>query len=225
PAGARRRGAGAPLVFAICAIAYAPALWLAMHQPAAATAWIGRFPGWPDALFVRPPIALVIIAAIVAIIALIRWNRFATMAAIPIALALLFALFGRQVYFPMRFESVLAPPLMLALATAIESRQGKMRELLATPLLAIGALISIIGIIDHRNRPMNEYRAAAWWAGAHISVKLPLVASGYLYLETVVNARDNVIAFPAEQAEHPGWRALPDAGSVPPRGWFYWIGE
>src|SRR5947207_207800 len=47
PAGARRRGAGAPLVFAICAIAYAPALWLAMHQPAAATAWIGRFPGWP----------------------------------------------------------------------------------------------------------------------------------------------------------------------------------
>jgi len=72
---------------------------------------------------------------------------------------------------------------------------------------------------------MNEYRAAAWWAGAHISAKLPLVASGYLYLETVVNARDNVIAFPAEQAEHPGWRALPDAGSVPPRGWFYWIGE
>src|SRR5207253_2190034 len=150
PAGARRRGAGAPIVFVLCIVAYAPALWLAMHQPAAATAWIGKFPGWPDALFVRPPFLLVVIAAVVIVIALTKWNRFATMTAVPVVLAIAFAFAGRQVYFPMRFESVIAPPLVLALAAAVESWKGKAQELLATPLIAIGALISIIGVIDHR---------------------------------------------------------------------------
>ena len=33
------------------------------------------------------------------------------------------------------------------------------------------------------------------------------------------------IAFPPEQAVHPGWRAMPASGSELPAGTFLWIGE
>ena len=48
-------------------------------------------------------------------------------------------------------------------------------------------------------------------------------ASGYLYLETVTI--QPAIAFPPEQAEHPGWRATATSGSGLPAGAFIWIGE
>jgi len=49
-----------------------------------------------------------------------------------------------------------------------------------------------------------------------------VVATGYLYLETAILRP--VIAWPADQASHPGWRSTvkPEA---PPRGSFIWIGE
>jgi len=59
---------------AIAVVAYAPGLWFASHQPSAATAWISRIPTWPDGLFARPPLALLIITAILIIIALVQWN-------------------------------------------------------------------------------------------------------------------------------------------------------
>src|SRR5437868_4489820 len=73
-----------PRAFIAAFIAFAPGFWLAFHQPAAATAWIGRWPSWPDALFARPPLGLALLALVLAIAAAIPWNRFTTMAAIPI---------------------------------------------------------------------------------------------------------------------------------------------
>jgi hypothetical protein len=197
-------------------VAFAPGLWLAQHQPSAATAWIGRIPSWPDGLFARPPLALLIIALSLIIVALVRWNRFATMVAVPIVFALVLTVAGRSVYLPLRFESVIAPPLVLAIAKSFESK-----KILAIALGVAFAFFTAIGIVDHRTRPIDDYRAAAMLTK---QLKGPIVASGYLYLETVVNARSDVIAYPAKQAEHPGWRAMPD-GSAPPPGAFYWIGE
>jgi hypothetical protein len=51
------------------------------------------------------------------------------------------------------------------------------------------------------------------------------VATGYCYLETIMNGHARVTAFPPEQAIHPGWRALPKPGLHPPAGAFFWIGE
>jgi len=40
-----------------------------------------------------------------------------------------------------------------------------------------------------------------------------------------MNGHNRVTAFPPEQANHPGWRALPKPGLHPPPGAFFWIGE
>ena len=67
------------------------------------------------------------------------------------AVLLLFA-FGKRVYFPMRFESVIAAPLVLWLATV---------RWRAPALTAIGAAVLIFGIRDHLERPIHPYREAA----------------------------------------------------------------
>jgi hypothetical protein len=226
-----------PRAFIAAFVAFAPGFWLAFHQPAAATAWIGRWPLWPDALFARPPLALALLAIVLMLIALIaplparrgeggqrpgEGPRFMTIVAVPIACVLLLAIAGRPIYLPMRFESVIATPLLLAITM-------KQRRIVIGSLSLIFLVITYLGILDHAQRPLDDYRAAALWSKR---LKGPLVASGYLYLETIVNARPDAIAFPPEQAEHPGWRTLPRPGSVPPdvgsalpRGPFYWVGE
>src|SRR5205807_7023391 len=133
--------------------------------------------------------------------------RHAAMTLIPLALAL-----ALRIYFPLRFESVIAVPLVLWLA------ESARRELIPL-LITVGLAICAIGIIDHVRRPVDDYRDAAMHLrGARESV----VASGYLYLEAVNVLGDRVTAFPAEQALHPGWRAMPDPGSKPPAGTFLW---
>ena len=204
---------------AVAIIAFAPGFWLAMHQPKEAMGWIGGFPSWPNALFVRPPLPLLVIAGVLIVVAAIHWNRFLTMAAIPLGLALLLAIVARPVYFPLRFEAVIAPPLMLGIAESFRSKR--------IPAIALGAtflFITAIGIADHRTRPPDEYRLAAIVTRA-LPRDVPLVASGFLYLETVVNARPEAIAWPQEQAQHPGWRAVPNRGSAPPQSVFFWVGE
>jgi len=209
---------------AVALIAFAPGLWLAMHQPAEATRWIGRMPGWPDALFVRPPIVIAILGIAALLFAGKRWNTFTTMTVVPIAFALVLVIAGRPVYLPMRFESVIAPPLVLAVATSLPSwRPLAARALLAT-ICGASFVIWTLGLLDHMNRPPDDYREAARVARL-VPKDMPLVATGYLYLETVVNTRPGVIAFPAEQGEHPGWRARPDPGSPLPPPPFFWVGE
>jgi len=201
-------------------IAFAPGLWLALHQPRDATAWISR--EWPEALFARPPTALIVIMVIAIIAAAIHWNRFTTMTVVPIACVIVLMIAGRSVYLPMRFESVIAPPLVLAIATSLQSWKPAIRRAMATALIATSVIICVLATFDHAQRPVDDYRAAALWSAR---LKGPLVASGYCYLETIVNGRPDAIAFPPEQAEHPGWRAEPRPGSMPPVLPFYWIGE
>ncbi len=196
-------------------VLYIPGFWLAWHQPAEARAWMAM--NWPDALFVRPPLVLAIIG--VAALALsLRVNRYMFMVLVPLVLAV-----ALRVYVPMRFESVIAAPLVLWLAASL--RHNRFRLALSTALISVGALWTALGIIDHVNRPPDPYRQAARWIAASIPANETVVASGYCYLETMMNGHERVAAFPPEQGEHPGWRALPRPGVPIPTGAFYWTGE
>ena len=187
---------------------FAPGAWLALHQPRGSMAWIGAFPQYPDVLFVRPPLWLLIVAGLLLAAAAYRLNRYAAMTLIPLALALVL-----RIYFPLRFESVIAAPFVLWIAASS-------RKILIPLLIAAGLLICAFGVVDHATRPIDDYRAAAEYVR---NAPGPLVASGYLYLETI--SLRPAVAFPAEQALHPGWRATAASGSELPPGSFIWIGE
>ncbi len=225
------------LVFLTALTLFLPGLYLALQQPAQALKWNREavwaplanlsFAGlYPYALFAAAPIALVTLA--LALLALAVWrpvSRPAAVAAviIPLTLVIVFHLAGRPVYFPMRFESVIAGPLALWLGGSLCEWPRRLRQALAAALLLIGAITVTLGIADHLARPLDPYRQAALMLrGTRESV----VASGYLYLETVVALNRPVIAWPAEQAQHPGWRATapPDPHALPPAP-FLWIGE
>jgi hypothetical protein len=215
PPPSRRRfpaNAGALL---LALVLYIPGFLLAFHQPPSARAWMT--PSWPDALFVRPPIALAIIG-VVAFALSIRVNRYMFMVLIPLIFA-----FALRVYVPMRFEVVVTAPLVLWLAESL--RQNRFRLVLTTTLVAIGVVWTTLGIIDHATRPPDPYRQAARWVAGNIPANETVVASGYCYLETMMNGHTRVAAFPPEQGEHPGWRARPGAGVPVPRGAFFWTGE
>lgn len=187
---------------------FAPGAWLALHQPRESVAWVGALPGYPDALFVRPPVWLLIVAVLLLVAAAYRVNHYTAMTLVPLALAL-----ALRIYFPLRFESVIATPLVLWLALSA-------RRVLIPPLIAVGLAVTILGIVDHAQRPLDDYRTAAEYVRG---VPGPVVASGYLYLETI--SLRPAMAFPSEQAEHPGWRATARSGSELPPGTFIWIGE
>ena len=192
---------------ATAVVLFLPGFWLAFHQPEAARQWMHA--GWPDALFARPPILLAVVMAVLFVAACVdRLKPVLTLPwLVPLALALAFG-----VYVPLRFESVIAVPLLLWLAPA--------KRVVLIPLGVAFAAWTALGIVDHATRPVDDYRAAAQFvAGA----KEPVVASGYLYLETIVQRP--AIAFPPEQAQHPGWRAVAQSGSGLPAGAFLWVGE
>jgi len=191
---------------------FAPGAWLAFEQPRMAIAWIGTI-HYPEVLFARPPLWLAIAGGALLVAAAVRVNRFAVMTLVPLGLAL-----ALGVYFPLRFESVIAAPLVLWLALSA-------RRWMVPLLVAVGAAFCIQGIAEHWQRPVDDYRAAAQQLARIASPGERIVASGYLYLEAASVLDGRVQAFPAEQAEHPGWRALARPGSVPPPGPFLWIGE
>jgi len=250
------------------AVLYAPALWLALHQPNASMAWMERW-RWPDALFIRPPLLLAIVIAVALLASL--WSgglkqlrtphppsapsplregrrtldswrvslaprkrgeggrrpgegpREALWTLVPLALAVILG-----AYVPLRFESVIAAPLMLWLASVGAPAPGRAalpRAAAPTPLLVLGAAFAVwtaLGIVEHATRPPDDYREAATWVARNAGGET-VVATGHLYLETVVQRP--AIAFPPEQAEHPGWRAVAQSGSGLPAGTFLWVGE
>jgi hypothetical protein len=224
-AGERSSAGGSPAVppaarrrlyaFTIAIILFLPGFWLALHQPAEARAWMKI--AWPDVLFVRPPIAIAIIGAI-ALAMSIRVNRYALMVLIPFFLAI-----ALRVYVPLRFEAVVAAPFALWLAESL--KQNRFRLALTTTLAAVCVVWTTLGILDHASRPPDSYRQAAAWAASHVPANETVVATGYLYLETMMNGHARVAAFPPEQGMHPGWRALPQPGLRSPSGAFFWIGE
>ncbi|MEA2235551.1 MAG: hypothetical protein QOC81_275 [Thermoanaerobaculia bacterium] len=216
PAG-RRRYAWRPRFAALglAVVLFIPGFILALKQPTEARAWMTT--EWPDALFVRPPLALVIIGA-VAVLVSARLNRYLLMVVVPLILAI-----ALRVYVPMRFEAVLAAPLALWLGESL--RQNRFRILLMTALIGVGIAWSAIGIVEHASRPPDPFRQAAQWVSRRVLPNQNVVASGYCYLETLMNGHSQLTAFPPEQREHPGWRALPRPGLTSPRGAFFWIGE
>jgi hypothetical protein len=200
---------------AVAVALYIPAFWLAMHQPAEARAWMSA--AWPDALFIRPPISLAIAGAI-ALLMSIRINRYALMVVIPLLLAI-----ALRVYVPLRFEAVIAAPLALWIAKSLKA--NRFRLALTTALIAVCLIWTTLGILDHASRPPDPYRQAAQWIATNIPANEIVVASGYCYIETMMNGHSRVTGFPTEQAEHPGWRALLKPGLRPPPGAFFWTGE
>lgn len=211
------------------AILFIPGFIMAFNQPWAATAW-NREPIWaplvnlsaagryPEALFTPAPWIVVAIALVLLFIAA-EWKlASAAPVFVPIILAIVFQLAGRHVYFPMRFEAVLAGPIALWLWRA--------RPRFAIPLALIGAYVIASGTFDHARRPPDPYREAALIVARSVKPTETIVATGYLYLETVVALDRDVIAWPKEQALHPGWRATvtPNPAELP-KGPFIWIGE
>jgi hypothetical protein len=193
--------------FLLAVALFLPGFWLSWNQPASALEWLGMG-AWPDALFVRPPLLLAMAIALLAVAAALRWNRFAVATLVPLALAVV-----AMVYVPVRFDAVIAVPLMLWLAPA--------KRVILIPLGFAFAVWTALGILDHAHRPVDDYRAAAEFV-AHRPE--PVVASGYLYLETI--SLRPAAAFPAHQAQHPGWRVMryPPGREIPP-GVFLWVGE
>ena len=206
-----------PKSLALAVVLFAPGFALAAMQPAGARQWMTF--AWPDALFVRPPLALAILGAL-ALLASLRLNRYLAMVLVPLVLAIVL-----RVYVPLRFESVIATPLALCIAEGWKARKGLVQEAIAAVLLGAAAIWSVLGIVEHANRPLDDYFRAAAWAVNNVSSQDRIVASGYLYLETVEAGRPDAFAFPMEQAIHPGWRAFATSRDVLPQPPFVWIGE
>lgn len=222
------------LSFVVACALFAPGLWLATHQPREATAWLAQSPfdglvnvsfagRYVEALFQPAPLWLVAVAWIALAIACARSMRFAWAVLVPIAGVLAFGLAGRPIYFPMRFESVIAVPLVLWTASSLERWRPAVRRVLFATLMMIGLVVCWVGILDHMRRPLDPYRTAARIAAK--SASRPIVASGYAWLEVASTGRQP-IAFPPEQAEHPGWRTrTPADAATLPAGELVWVGE
>jgi hypothetical protein len=149
------------------------------------------------------------------------------------------------VYVPMRFESVIATPLALFIAESLRRQRMTKRPVasaqwpvvfpgtghwapgtaLAALLIGVGAIWSLLGIVDHARRLPDDYRLAAGWLAHNVPRNERVVASGYLYLETIMNGRADAFAYPVEQAIHPGWRAFARSTDAIPPTPFTWIGE
>lgn len=197
------------LHFGALLLLFLPGFWLALHQPRAAMAWVGKGVTYPESLFARPPILLLVII-IALLVAVLRYvNRFTWMTIIPAVLAI-------PVYVPLRLESVIASPLSLWL----DESSKRVNKWVFVGLVACCATWSAIGVVEHATRPPDDYRDVAMRVR---DAREPVVASGYLYLETI-NVRP-AIAFPPEQAQHPGWRVNATSGSSLPSGSFLWVGE
>jgi hypothetical protein len=232
-----RRGLAATV---LAAGLFIPGFWLAAHQPAGAMAWNNirpflpltsvSFAGRYASLFLNPPTAVVVVSLVVLMAGLSRTWRFSLYVLVPAALVLVASPFGRAIYFPARFESVVAFPLMLWLGTSLERWARPVRLAIAASLLAIGTLVIAAGTLDHLHRPMDGCLLGARFIRDHVPTPTPVVASAYCYLYASSLLGSRVEAFPREQARHPGWwqpielaeesAALQD---LPPGG-FVWLG-
>jgi hypothetical protein len=240
----RLRGVGP---FAAAMAAYLPGFVLARMQPREAMSWLAGSQGaasplaplvnlsfagnYPAALFPSLPPLLVAAALALLLLAVVRSGRFAAGILVPMALAIGLGLAGIQVYFPMRFEAVLAGPLVLWMAGSLDRWKPAPRRLLAGALLTLGVAVLLTGIIDHLRRPLEPHRAAALFAAKAAPPSVPIVAASYCYLEVLSTGALHVVAFPPEQAGHPGWRhrLTPDEARIAarnlPAGPFLLVGE
>lgn len=229
------RGRRGFVAFAMACLFFVPGVILALQQPRRATFWNAYQPLFAPvwnlsfatrshaALLTPAPWLLVGAALIVLAVAVSRSFRFAPAVLIPVALAIGFTIAGRIVYFPLRFESVIAAPLVLWTATSLQQWAPGVRRLLTAALVIIGVVFLARGTIDHLRSPLDSRIAVSVWTRTHVPAQEPVVAIGLCYLPAVIYAHREVAAFPAEQAQHPGWWGIPseaeesvDAARLPP---------
>jgi hypothetical protein len=233
--GLRARRLRVLVISALAATAFLPGLWLSLQQPRDATAWM-EFPdlgGVLNALaFIGDdpglPSWVMIAAFVLTVIAGTRSRRLAPFVLIPLLLCLGVSLY-RPVYFPIRFASLLAFPLVLWIADPLEQWGRRTRIALLSALITVGFGSILAGVITHLQRPLSDYRLAAIALRHAVSPNDVVVATGYLYLESVHQLGDaRVRPFPPEQGVHPGWRVparLEVSTASLPAGPFVWIGE
>lgn len=216
-------------------VTFVPALLLSSAQPPEATAWMTA-PSLPDVLSAlafriderEVPLALTLAAFALTAVAVSRSWRHAGFVLLPLALAVGLS-FVRPALFPVRFASLIAFPLALWIAQSVELWGPSMRRILTIALAVCGVAAIGQSVIEHASAPLDPYREAAMVLKQSIGPAETIVASGFLYLESVHQLPGHRIrAFPREQRFHPGWRvgSRPDlSGSeLPPTG-FLWIGE
>jgi hypothetical protein len=225
----RRRGVGP---FALALLLFAPGFALALRQPREAIAWNSwhgfgavnlSFAGfYPDSLLAPASAAMVVVALTLLGVAVARSWRFAPAVLIPLILAM-----ATRTYFPLRFESVIAVPLVLWIAASLTAWGRSWRAVLAGSLIAVGLAVIALGVADHLRRPPDARALVI----AAVPPGLPVVASGYAYLPAVLARGEGVRAFPEDQAVHPGWyrqisvdQATASASRLP-AGEFVWVGD
>lgn len=251
----RTRLAEGAIASAAAGILYLPGFLLALRQPSEAIAWMraaGRAPApfeplanlafaasYPKVFIAPPPlfVQLLALAVTVAIVLLgarsVEARRWGVITLVPVLLVVAFALARDNVYFPVRFESVIAAPFALWLAVSLESvRRRPIRSALTLLAVGVGLLSSFAAVRTAINRPFDPWRQTAIAVERLVPGEIPIVASRYAYLEVLSRkgaAWDPVVtAFPRELEQHPGWAsARPenlDAAELPPPP-FVWVGE
>jgi hypothetical protein len=236
-------------------VAYLPGFLLAFRQPAGALEWMhaaGRAPAplapfahlafaadYPDVFIAPPPpqvhlLALAVTIAIVAIGARSQEaRRWGVMTLVPVFLVAAVGLARDSVYFPVRFESMIAGPFVVWLAVSLGSvRRRWLRGALATLAVVIGLFSSFVGLVTSVTRPPDAWRDAAAFVKSKVPATIPIVASRYAYLEVVSQKRADwdpaVTAYPRELERHPGWASATPArllaAELPPPP-FVWVGE
>lgn len=211
----RRRGAAA---LGLAAVAFAPGAILALSQPAEAMAWqmpesplaplmaLAYVGNYPEALLRTPPLWLVLSAAAVTLAALARAWRFAPYVLIPVGGAVVLALTGRDVYTPLRFESLLAAPLALWIGDSLRVWKREAAITLAVLLTAAGGFTLWRGAMAFAAAPENHWIATVTNASKVARRGEPVVVTGYYVLAAAATLDRPFVAYPEEQLAHPGWR-------------------
>lgn len=223
------------LATAAASLTFLPGVLLAFAQPKEATAWMTP-PLLADILRAitflseepQAGLRVTVLAALLTAVAVARATRNAVFVLIPLSLAVALSLLLRPAFFPIRFASVIAFPLVLWVEGSLVAWSAGVRRLLLVALLIAGSAAIAADLTVQRARPTTAYREAAVELRRNAPATETIVASGYLYLEAVHQLpRRRVQAFPREQALHPGWRTRggnADAAALP-RTPFIWIGE
>lgn len=238
------------------AIGYLPGFALALAQPPQAMAWLGVASPWrallsslqqfafaaeyPPTFVASAPLLLrgvAVAALIAAVIPTLRDSlsrRWMIMTVVPLAGLVLITIAGRPIYYPMRFESTIALPLVLWIATSLRLWKPYARSALVMIMLISGVIVAYIAVVDQSRSEPGPHRKAAQFARLHVGASVPIVVSGLAYLEVLeqrsVAWQPPVATFPAEQASHPGWRAVvPEprlaSEAAAMKSTFLWIGE
>lgn len=223
------------------AAAFAPGFFLAALQPSAAAEWmksaispsrvaasvamqLGFAPPLPPVVAAAPPSTLTIISLIAVVLLLgygLRdrrswiWGAFTL---VPAAAAVTLVAAGVPAYFPMRFESVIAVPFVIWLATAASTLPRVPRRAAVATLLVLALYTNGSMLRAFAERDDDPYRNMANIVRRSIPAASTLAVSGLSYLEIAIQRdgewRPALIALPAAQATHPGWREQASAETL-----------